>query len=147
MTAVRTLAIATALALAGPAVAKDAPKEKPVGTLTIKETQGGFIVGGSGGKGTLHFKGKEYHFKTGSVTIGFNAGVSEVTAKGEVYGLKKIEDFPGEYAKGDAALTFGKGEAGYELRNDKGVRIVIHAKTEGLQANASGGGLKITMAK
>jgi len=85
--------------------------EKPSGNVTMEFGQGGFIVSASGGRGTLIFQGKKHVFKVGSLGVG-GFGVFKITSVGEVYNLKRLEDFPGAYFQaraGYTALDEGKG--------------------------------------
>jgi hypothetical protein len=130
--------------VAAPAMAKTAAP-KPSGTIVIDETQFGFIVGGSAGGGKLEFQGKTYPFKIGGLSFGANVGVSKSQATGTVYGLTDIAKFPGTYAKVGASATFVGGGGGLQLENENGVKMVLKSATKGLQLDASGGGIKITM--
>ena len=134
--------VSAALLASAPAGAKD---EAPVGTIKIDETQFGFILGGSSGGGVLSFKGKTYKFKIGGLSFGANIGVSKLAANGEIYRLKDVKDFPGTYAKAAANMTFGVGAGGLQLENENGVRMTLRGSTKGLQLDAGGGGVKITM--
>lgn len=138
-----TLMLASAF-IATPALAKK-EAAKPSGTIVIDETQIGFILGGSLGGGKLEFKGKTYPFKIGGLSFGANLGVSKSKATGTVYGLTDIKDFPGTYAKVAASATFGGGGGGLQLENEHGIKMVLSAETKGLQLDAGGGGVKITM--
>ncbi len=134
-----------AMLVAGLALAGDA--KKPSGTVTIDETQFGFIVGGSTGGGTLAFKGKEYPFKLGGLSLGANVGVSKMSATGEVYDLKKVSDFPGIYTKLDASVAAGGGVGGLHLKNENGVIMRLESRTKGLQLNLGMSGVTVTMQK
>jgi hypothetical protein len=131
--------------VASVALAGDA--KKPSGTVTIDETQFGFIVGGSTGGGTLTFKGKKYPFKLGGLSVGANVGVSKMSATGEVYDLKKISQFPGTYTKLDASVALGGGVGGLHLKNENGVIMRLESRTKGLQLNLGMSGVTVTMEK
>ena len=143
MTPFKTLAIAAAAVavLATPASAKPM---RPSGTITIDETQFGFLIGGNTGGGTLRFHGKSYPFKIGGISIG-DLGVSKVRGYGEVYNLKSIDDFAGTFSKLDASATLGKGEGGLRLKNGAGVELELHTRSKGLQLSAGAGGVKVTL--
>lgn len=130
--------------VAAPALAKTEAM-KPSGTIIIDETQIGFILGGSLGGGKLLFKGKTYPFKIGGLSFGANVGISKSKATGTVYGLSDIKKFPGTYAKAAASATFIGGGGGLQLENEHGVKMVLETTTKGLQLDAGGGGVKITM--
>jgi hypothetical protein len=147
MMMLRTIAASAALSLAlvaAPVLAKS-PPPKPSGTIMIDETQMGFLFGGSMGGGKLVFKGKTYPFKIGGLTFGANVGVSKSKATGTVYGLTDVSKFPGTYAKAAASMTFVGGGGGIQLENEHGVKMVLETSSKGLQLDAGGGGVKITM--
>ncbi len=149
MTFMRNVALATTmmLALGSSAMAAVITKTtKPVGTITIDETQVGFIVGGSGGGGVLHFGGKSYPFKVGGLSFG-NVGISKIKASGDVYNMTKVSEFAGTYAKAEASATLGAGEGVLRLENDNHVVIELTTSSKGLQLSVGGGGVKITMKK
>jgi hypothetical protein len=147
MMTLRTFAASAALSLAlvaAPALAKtEAPK--PSGTIMIDETNIGLLFGGSMGGGKLVFKGKTYPFKIGGLSFGANVGVTKSKATGTVYGLTDVSKFPGTYAKAAASMTFVGGGGGIQLENEHGVKMVLQTSTKGLQLDAGGGGVKITM--
>jgi hypothetical protein len=62
------LVAASAFLFAGLAVAA------PSGTVDLTLYKAGFIVGGSGGSGTLTFKGKKYPVSIGGVSLGATIG-------------------------------------------------------------------------
>jgi len=139
--------------LASPAPAFSAEKsaeagktEAPSATLSLEFGQGGFILSASGGQGTLRFKGKSHPFKIGSVGFG-GLGVSKITATGEVYGLTRIEDFPGAYAQARMGYAAGEGKGVQWLKNARGVEIKLRTITKGVSLNLGADGLLIEMGK
>lgn len=142
----RNLAVATAAALMLGGSAMAAEKMVRSGTITIDETQFGFILGGSSGGGTLVFKGKPHKFKIGGLSVG-NVGVSKVRGSGEVYNLARLEDFAGTYSKLEASATLVEGAGSLRLQNDNGVILKIDTKSGGLQLSAGAGGVKVSLKK
>ncbi|QXQ06613.1 hypothetical protein KX816_00540 [Sphingosinicellaceae bacterium] len=136
------LAATAALTFSSSAIAAD-PMVKS-GTITISETQFGFLVGGSTGGGTLRYKGKSHAFKIGGLAVG-NIGVSKVRGAGTVYNLHSLSDFAGTYSKLEASATLGKGEGALTLKNDKGVVLKLNTSSGGLQLSAGAGGVKIKL--
>lgn len=130
--------------VATPVLAKTAAP-KASGTIIIDETNIGLLFGGSMGGGKLVFKGKTYPFKIGGLSFGANIGVTKSKATGTVYGLTDISKFPGTYAKASASATFVGGGGGVQLENEHGVKMVLETTSKGLQLDAGGGGVKITM--
>ncbi len=107
-------------------------EKKPSGTVRIEQVQIAFIGSGNLGGGTLDFDGKQYRFTIGGLGVG-GFGVSRMEAVGEVYDLKKVEDFPGAYAQGRYGLVAGdidKGELW--LQNAAGVSLHLKTRREGL---------------
>ena len=130
----------TLLMVGGFAAAEDA---KPSGTLTLKETEVGLLLGGDWGKGTMTFKGAEHAFKlTGAKVGGIGITVAEVS--GDVYNLTKVEDFYGTYFKAEAGITGVKGRVGSWVKNDKGVSLHLTSKSEGLALSIGVEGLEIS---
>ena len=73
--------------------------EKPDATLRLS---GGSLAAGIGfswGKGTLTYKGKDYPVSVNGLSLG-KVGISGASAYGEVYNLKKLQDFNGHYHAG-----------------------------------------------
>ena len=136
--------LAAAVLIGGLAVAADA--KQPVGKVSIQEKEFGFIVGGSKGSGTLTFQGKEHPFKLKGLSVGANVGASKMSAAGEVYDMTKISQFPGTYTKLDASVALGGGMGGLRLKNENGVIMVLHSRTEGVDINlGSMSGMTVTM--
>lgn len=128
------------MAFAGLSLAKD---EAPSATLSISETQVGFLLTGDWGHGTLTYQGQNHMFHMGGAKIG-GMGVSSMKVDGSVYHLKTLEDFEGVYFKADAGLTLAKGKVGSWLKNDKGVVIHLGANSEGIALQIGVEGLKVS---
>lgn len=135
------LCVGTALLAGGVASAQNTIA--PSGSVTINETQFGFIVGGSVGGGELTYQGKTHKFKIGGVSLGANIGVSKISATGEVYELKDLSKFPGTYVSLDGTVALGGGVGGMKLKNEHGVIMRLQATTQGLQLNASSSGVTV----
>ncbi len=76
-----------------------------VGTVTIAEN---FLGGAGVGNGTLTFRGQSHPFRLAGTVVG-PGGAARIHASGDVYGLTRIEDFPGVY-------TQGTGQRGFDTR-------------------------------
>lgn len=124
-----------------------AAAKTPDAQITIDETQFGFIIGGSVGDGVLNMNGKKHFFKIGGLGVGANIGISKMSASGDVYDLKKIEDFPGNYGRVGGSVAAGVGMGGMTLRNEKGVTLQLKGTTEGLQFDISASGVNIYFPK
>ena len=141
------LPVSLVLACACLAVPGDARADelgRPVGRVSMEVGQGGFILSAMGGKGTLTFKGRTYAFKVGGLGVG-GIGVSKMTAYGEVYHLKRIEDFPGGYLQARAGYAAVEGKGAQWLENSNGVVLQLRSRNKGLSLNLGADGLKIEM--
>lgn len=78
---------------------------RPSGTVTLAEE---FIAGAGAGNGTLTFGGQSYPFRMAGTVVG-PGGAARIEARGDVYGLTRIEDFAGLY-------TQGTGDSGLDTR-------------------------------
>ena len=116
----------------------------PIGEVTIHAKQIAAGVGYTWGGGTLKFGGKEYHFKVDGLNAGA-VGLAKIDAKGDVYNMNSVADFPGTYAAVQAGGAFVKGPAGLIMRNDKGVVINLKAVQTGVQLTLGTTGLNISM--
>lgn len=104
----------------------------PDGTVDMRQVQVAYIGSGSGGTGTLTFQGNSYPFNVGGLGIG-GLGISAVDAKGYVYALHNLGQFPGAYAQGRIGFAVGQKSAGdLWLQNDAGVIMHLIAKRRGL---------------
>jgi len=150
MVALRTLAMSgwlcavVAMAAVQPAIAageaqpetKDNAAEAPVGppsaTLEVASEEMRLIMGGTAGKGVLHFKGTDYPFTYKSASAGVGAKmVKEMSATGEVYSLNRIEDFAGEYAATSTAAMAGASDVAVTYKNSKGVVLKLQGTVKG----------------
>ncbi|WP_225766719.1 hypothetical protein [Inquilinus sp. Marseille-Q2685] len=115
--------------------------------MELHEVQAAYIGSGSGGSGTLFFRGRSHPFRVGGVGIG-GIGLSTVEAHGEVYNLQSIERFPGTYAQGRYGFAIGTASGGdLWLKNEAGVVMHLVAKREGLMLSLGADAVQITMGR
>lgn len=135
-----------AVAPAGQAQEQEAPKD-PSGTIEIDQTQMALLISGSLGGGVLHYKGESYDFKIGGLGIG-GVGISQIKAKGEVYSLDDLADFPGVYGQVSTGWAAGATKSGgMWLQNPKGVTLRLDTERDGLILTAGAEGVLIRMAE
>jgi hypothetical protein len=119
--------------------------QTPAGTVEMHQVQAAFIGSGNTGDGTLRFHGRSYPFTVSGLGIG-GIGVSTIDATGEVYDLKKVEDFEGAYAQGRYGFAVGEESGGdLWLKNDKGVVMHLKAKRTGLMLSLGGDAVVVTL--
>src|SRR3989442_14930582 len=111
--------------------------------VEAKEVAAG--VGWAWGDGVLNYRGKRHPFKISGLTA-VGVGASRQDATGEVYNLKKLDDFEGTYTSVEASGAFGGGAGIATMRSAKGVRITLHSASQGVAAQAGPEGIKITLA-
>jgi hypothetical protein len=107
--------------------------------VRISQVQVALIVSGALGGGTLSFEGQSHDFSIGGLGIG-GLGASRMEAEGEVYNLKRLEDFEGPYAQGRAGAVAGDSqiEGGLWLINPKGVEMRLSSRREGYALSLGG---------
>ena len=112
---------------------------------TLRLSGGSFAlgIGFRWGSGTLTYKGKDYPVKVNGLSVG-KVGITGSSAYGEVFNLKHLQDFNGHYNVGGAGtrgVTLGSGKAGTVMTNQAGVIVRVSATQQGLDVNATGGGV------
>ena len=121
-------------------------EEKPDATLTITHKSVGIGIGGSWGSGILTYKGKEYPISVNGLSLG-KVGLSKVTAKGEVYNLKRLKDFDGNYTSAGAAATLAGGRSAVAMKNQNGVKVGLLSTTKGFDISAGAAGVEMKLKK
>jgi hypothetical protein len=87
------LVASLALACAGNSL----PAHADSGTIQIWELKGGWIIGASGGGGTLMFHGRRYPLSIGGLSAGLVFGASETRLYGRVSNIRHPSDVAGVY--------------------------------------------------
>ena len=122
-------------------VAADA---KPDGAVSLK---GGSVAAGIGytwGSGELNYGEGSHEFAIHGVSI-VDVGVTNYTATGAVYNLKKLSDFAGNYTAVGAGLTIAGGGTAVYLKNENGVVIKLVATDVGLKFKLSADGVHVSL--
>jgi len=134
------LGLIVAAALCVPLWADD----KPDGTLEFNGGSAAAGVGVSWGAGVLKYQDKSYPFKVNGLSIGA-VGLSQASASGEVFNLKKLDEFNGNYGAVGAGLTVGGGGAAVAMKNQNGVTIHVKGTTQGAKVVVGGSGVDIQL--
>jgi len=142
-----TAVAATLILAAGTMLFADLASAAPSGTIAFTLYKAGFIVGGSGGSGTLKFKGKQYPLSIGGVSLGATIGVSKAELIGEVFNLKNPSDIEGTYTAGQAGVAVAGGAKVAELTNSKGVVVKVKGKQVGLELALDLSGMEVSLKK
>jgi hypothetical protein len=115
------------------------------GTVTLTIYKAGWIIGGSGGGGTLTFHGRTYALSAGGLDYGLVFGGSKTVLHGRVSNINRPSDVAGVYGAAGAGLAVGGGARAIVLSNQKGAVLELSGRQIGLMANADLSGLAITL--
>jgi hypothetical protein len=115
------------------------------GTVSLVIYKGGWIIGGSGGSGVLHFRGRSYGLSTGGIDYGLVFGGSKTILRGRVSNIYSPSDVAGVYGAAGAGLAIGHGARAIVLTNQKGAVLELSGQQVGLMANADLSGLAISL--
>ena len=119
-----------------------AQEKKPDATVEIVYAELALGASVSTARGKLHFQGETHEFEIGGLGLG-GIGITEVKTTGQVYGLKKLEDFYGLYGKTSAAAAIGEGTTTISMTNGKDVLMEIKSDNEGLTLSLTASGVTV----
>ncbi|WP_240543154.1 hypothetical protein [Bradyrhizobium canariense] len=97
----------------------------------------GLLVGGGAGKGVLTYRGRHYPFRVSGLSLGVTVGASFGRLEGWASGIREISDFAGTYSSVGGGAALAGGINGVQLRNDKGVTMVLQGPKAGLEFAAN----------
>ena len=114
------------------------------GSVRMKISKVGFIVGVGGGSGTLTFKGKQYRLNIGGVSAG-TIGVASMDLVGTATNLTTAADIAGSYSAASAGLAVAGGTKVATLQNAKGVVLQLQGRQVGFEASLAVSGMTISL--
>jgi hypothetical protein len=114
------------------------------GSVRMKITKVGFIVGVGGGSGVLNFKGKQYRLSIGGVSAG-TIGVAGMDLVGTATNLRTAADIAGSYSAASAGLSVAGGAKVATLQNSNGVVLQLQGRQVGFEASLALSGLTISL--
>ncbi|MFV0295181.1 MAG: hypothetical protein ACK5JT_03570 [Hyphomicrobiaceae bacterium] len=132
------IAMITLVGLATPTLADS-------GRVALTIYKAGWIIGGSGGSGTLHFRGRSYRLTLGGLDYGLVFGGSKTMLHGRVRNISRPSDVAGVYGAAGAGLAVGGGARAIILTNQKGAVLELSGRQIGLIANLDLSGLAISL--
>lgn len=143
-TAIRffTIAVFALLSFSAPSYAQ---QRSPSGEISIEIVSAGFILGVSGGSGTLIYQGKRYPLSIGGVNLGAIIGASKANLYGQVYNLRNVSDIAGTYGETEAGYAVVSGRKAARLKNTKGVVLVVRGRQVGLEISLNLSGMQISL--
>ncbi len=139
----RAVVTALMVALAGAGLVSAVRADS--GTIGFQVIKGGWIIGVSGGSGTLYFHGRRYPISIGGLSAGFLFGASATNFYGTVTNIRSPYDVAGIYGALGGGAALGVGGQAIVLRNEKGAILTLSGMQVGLQINADLSGLSISV--
>lgn len=106
------------------------------GSIRIKITSAGFIVGGGGGSGTLRFHGRNYQLTIAGVSAG-TMGIAGAELVGTATNLHRAADIAGTYSGVAAGISVVRGAKAMILQNANRVVLRLRGQKLGPQATLS----------
>jgi len=114
------------------------------GSVSMRISKVGFIVGVGGGSGTLNFKGKRYGLSISGVSAG-TIGVASMNLVGTATNLRTAADIAGSYSAASAGLAVAGGGKVATLQNANGVVLQLQGRQVGFEASLAVSGLTIAL--
>ncbi|HKZ09063.1 MAG TPA: DUF1134 domain-containing protein [Methylomirabilota bacterium] len=121
-----------------------AAQDKPSGKVWVESKSVALGVGVSWGDGKLTYQGKDYPFTVNGLSV-VDLGVAKVTANGEVFNLKKLSDFSGNYVAGEAGAAVGGGAGAVTMKNQHGVVMRLTGTGTGVKLTLAGKGVDVKL--
>jgi hypothetical protein len=115
-----------------------------IGKVSIESMSVAAGVGFTWGDGILEYRGQTYPFTVTGFSIG-DVGASKVVARGEVYNLKRVEDFAGMFMAAVASASFGSGAGAAAMQNQNQVNMVWTAANQGVSLSLANAGLNVRL--
>jgi hypothetical protein len=115
------------------------------GSIHIRIVKAGFVIGGSGGSGTLTFHGRRYPLSVGGLSYGFTFGASETNFYGQVTNIRRPSDVAGVYGQAGAGAALGVGAQGVVLTNQNGAVLTLSGRQVGAIVSADLSGLALSV--
>ena len=114
------------------------------GSVRMRVTNVGFIVGVGGGSGILTFRGHRYPLRIGGVSLG-SIGVAGADLVGTASHLRTAADIAGTYSAASAGIAVAGGGKAATLQNSNGVVLALRGRQVGFAANLSVSGMTISL--
>jgi hypothetical protein len=138
--------LVTLITLSTPSSAQTPPPpDQKLPEIYITFVNAGFVVGVSGGSGTLVYQGKRYRLNIGGVSLGATFGASKAELSGTVQNLNDVSDISGTYGATEAGYAVVSGRKTARLKNSKGVVLVLRGRQVGLEVQLDLSGMQISL--
>jgi len=144
-----TRSLLAVLMLAGSAATAGSDSPPPMVAPTVADgsmtISGGVVALGVGyewARGTLVYHGRAYPFWIRGISV-MDLGAAKFTGGGEVFNLKSLSDFEGNYAGTTVGSAVAHGASLALIKNENGVTIRARSTVSGVRLNFSGTGIRI----
>lgn len=141
----KLVAISSAMVVLASLVLAPAAAFAGEGKISMELLKAAFVVGGTGGKGTLTFDGKTYPLRIGGLSAGWQISLSKVNLQGNVKNINQPADIVGIFSAAGAGLAIAAGAKTAVMINDKGVTLELIGTQMGVDASLNLEGLSIKM--
>lgn len=133
------------IVLAGALSSALSPAQADGGRIQFTVLKAGLVIGGSGGSGTLSFRGRRYRLSIGGLSYGFTFGASQTDFRGTVSNIRRPQDVEGVYAAGSAGAALGRGAQVIVLTNQNGAVLTLSGRSVGAIVSADLNGLALSL--
>ena len=121
----------------------------PDGTIKVTSRMVAQGVGLSWGEGVLTYKGRDYPFTFQATGLfrDVDTKIAAAELSGQVFDLKKTEDFGGNYQKVEAQTSESGSASRATMKNQNGVVVNLMSTVEGRKFNLAREGMEIELKK
>ncbi len=133
------------IALFAFALSVSSPQAQAPGYVRVNFAKAGLVVGAGGGSGVLTYRGRNYPFRVSGLSLGVTAGASLSRLEGWASGMADVSDFAGSYSAVGAGGALVGGAGGVNLRNEKGVVLILKGPKAGMEFAANLSGIRISL--
>ncbi len=137
--------LTASLALAGVATTSAAMAD--TARINFNIYKAGFIVGVSGGKGTVTFHGRTYPIKIGGVSLGATIGASKAQMVGTAFNVNHVSDIAGTYSGAGAGMAVAGGGKVAQLQNSNGVVLKVKGREIGFSFSVDLSGMEVQVGR
>jgi hypothetical protein len=143
----RARSLIAIIVFAGAASLALSPAQADDGRIQFTVVKAGLVIGGSGGSGTLSFKGRRYALSIGGLSYGFTFGASRTNFRGTVSNIRRPQDVEGVYVAGSAGAALGRGAQVIVLTNQNGAVLSLSGQSVGAIVSADLNGLALSLGR
>jgi hypothetical protein len=137
-------AFAAAILSTACALSFAATDRKPDATIDLNGGSVAVGVGVDWAKGTLHYNGRDFPVKVKGLSVA-RIGASKISATGEVYDLKRVADFAGNYSAVSAGAALAGGGSLAAMQNEHGVVMHLRSTTVGVDLDLGIKGIEVSV--